>query len=224
MLNLIKSKWRHFLYNYKTNGFTGVIKKVAYRLRRLIYVEERWWILELDLKNYGLQPSVSLERQEATFDDLIQMKYEKAIYFPEAIRRRFEAGAKCNLFFLNGKLANIRWTMNGHLDIIEGVRIAHGKCQGVFDSVTVPELQRQGVGRSAHITVAHMAKEAGYERLITAVHPGNVASLKSLAYAGYRKLYLLTWRRVLGVTLWTESERAQDYAEFPERFLPGQVR
>jgi hypothetical protein len=188
----MKDLWLHVRHNYREGGIRQVCRKVVSRLQHWLWSEASWLIYKIDVADYCFKTAMPLDRRQLGFDSLRELNYFKAAAFPEIIRTRLDAGARCNAFFVDTKLVNIAWTTMGYLEVEPGVCIAEAGCVGIYDCYTLPEHRSKGIYTGTLIQLVGEIALEGATRALIAVDPGNRASIKGIERAGFQPLYQLT--------------------------------
>lgn len=194
----MKALWRHIEHNYGEGGVRQVLHKVFVRLQEWSWSESTWLIYKIDVADYRREPAARLDRREIGFDSLRELKYFKAVAFPEVIQMRLDTGARCTAFFIGSELVNIAWTTVGYLELEPGLDLREAGCAGIYDCYTLPEHRSKGIYTGSLIQLVGMFAEEGAERALIAVDPGNRPSIKGIEKAGFQPYCQLTRRRRFG--------------------------
>ena len=93
---------------------------------------------------------------------------------------------------------NIGWTSKEYLEMESGLRIEDKDSAGIFDCYTLPDHRSKGIYVESLIRMALAAKAAGVQRVLIAVDPVNLPSIKGIERAGFKPLYQVTRTRRYG--------------------------
>ncbi len=194
----MKALWRHIEYNYGEGGLRQVLRKVFLHLGGWLWSESTWLIYKIDVADYHRELAARLDRRQVGFDSLLELRYFKAVAFPEIIQMRLDAGARCHAFFIGSELVNLAWTTVGYLELEPGLHIREAGCAGIYDCYTLPDHRSKGIYTGSLIQLIGVFAEEGVARVLIAVDPGNRPSIKGIEKAGFQPFYQLTRRRRFG--------------------------
>jgi RimJ/RimL family protein N-acetyltransferase len=105
-------------------------------------------------------------------------------------------------------LLNVAWSSKEYLEIEPGAVVEESDSRGIFDCYTFPEHRSKGVYRESLMQLASTFQQSGTRRVLIAVDPGNIASIKGIERAGFEPLYRLTRSRRYGRVLLRRSQFA----------------
>lgn len=194
----MRALWQHIEFNYREGGLRQVLYKVFWRFQQWLWSESVWLVYRLEVAGYQGQPRLPLVRSPLELPALVQLRYFKAVAFPEGIQARLNSGAVCHGFFLDQELLNIGWTTNGCLELEGGLSIPGENCIGVFDCFTLPAHRSKGVYTDTLISFARFIRDQGAAAALIAVDPGNLPSIRGIERAGFQPLFRLRRLRRFG--------------------------
>lgn len=191
--------WRSLAYNYREGGIRQILRKIPWRIGQWLWSETVWVLYRAELRDYQREPKLPLVRSELGFDALRENGYFKALAFPEAIRGRLEAGARCHGFFLGAELAAVSWTTRGYLVLDDGgLSLREENCVGIYDGYTLPAHRRKGIHTDKLVRMLRWAQNEGATAALVMVEPCNHPSIKGIERAGFAPQYRLIRRCRLG--------------------------
>ena len=156
-------RWRNYIQVYS----------VIYRQDGLPYISK-------DPGQSSGGAALALRRDELTFEELVELRYFKALYYPEGIRGRFQAGERCHGFFLEDKLANIAWSTRDVLKVDPHLSIECADGVGIYDCWTMAEFRGRGIYPEPLRMLLDMFEGEGYKNVLIALDPDNIRSIKGI--------------------------------------------
>ena len=190
--------WRHFAYNFREGGVRQILRKISWRVRQRLWSNDSWLVYDCDLSSFRGEPKLPLTSSVLDFETLVKLGYFKASAFPELIKKRFDAGALCRGFFLEGEFANIGWTLRDTLEVESGVNVGRSGCGSIYDCFTFAEHRGKGIYTDALIRMLNDLRAEGARTALIAVDPANLPSIRAIEKVGFQPLYRLTRRRRFG--------------------------
>jgi RimJ/RimL family protein N-acetyltransferase len=197
--------WRQIISNYREGGLRLIFRKAVWRLGQWIRSEQVWLVYRVDASRFHRQPELPLRHARMDSESLREVRYFKILSAPEIVRQRFESGAVCNGFFVDGELANVGWTTAGYLEIEPGICIDDPDCGGIYDCYTLPAQRGKGVYGDSLIRMINALGAEGARTVLISVDPHNVPSIKAIEKAGFIPFYELAVSCRLGRRSRTES-------------------
>jgi hypothetical protein len=200
-MHFLKTKfikiYRSIKYNLHHGGIPRIYRKIFKSFINLLYFHDRILIYEFDLRRPPIQPVITLVTQKLLFSDLQAINYLKARFFPESIKNRFSKGEECYGFYINNELSHIVWVNHNYLrinDNFKSIPITNGV--GIYDAITFSEFRKRGIFRSVLSYLQMRFKEQGKGKLLIAVAPDNLASIKAIKNAMFEPLYDFAFYRI----------------------------
>lgn len=190
---------RKFTHHYRKGGLKGLSGKMIGYVRQWLWSESQWLIYEKRLSGgkSSLRPIVT--RRELGFSDLVELRYFKALDFPDSIRLRLDSGNLCHGFFERDQLATIGWSSADYLELDVDVRVACIRSVGLYDFITYAEFKSRGYYTNALAQLIGVMRDKGYEAVRIAVDPDNIPSIKGIERAGFRRTMCVIRRCRFGV-------------------------
>ncbi|MCC6265614.1 MAG: GNAT family N-acetyltransferase [Bryobacterales bacterium] len=192
MKRILTNVARSIHYNYKDGGLRQIAGRVVARVRQL-FIDRTDYLIYQTAPRATSGPESShrglpLQREELDFERLVELQYFKAIYYPEGIRGRFQAGERCHGFFVDEQLANIAWSTRGVLNVDPHLSIECEDGAGIYDCWTMAEFRGRGIyPESLRMLLARFSVE-GCGTVLIAVDPDNIRSIKGIERAGFLPL------------------------------------
>jgi hypothetical protein len=190
---------RKLAYHLRAGGLRGLVGKLLAYVRQVAWSESHWLVYERSLTEDLPSISVPLVRRDLAVGDLERLGYEKALAYPEGIKRRFEDRNLCHGFFVGEQLATVGWTSAGYLELDQDLRFPCPGAVGLFDFNTFERFRARGYYTNALLQLFLAMRRAGFGSAYIAVDPGNVPSIKGIERAGFRLKLRIVRRRRLGV-------------------------
>lgn len=160
--------WRHVQINYRAGGIRLVGSRFLSRVRRFVRDRESWLIYA------GQDGTVAPEVRMLSFQDLVLLRYFRAISFPEAVRDR---PATAYGIVIDGKLASLAWYRRDALELDWQTRIAAPA--GIEDCWTDPTFRGRGLYPRL---LRHLLS---FGPAFISVDPGNISSIRGIERAGF---------------------------------------
>jgi GNAT superfamily N-acetyltransferase len=201
----MKRLYRSLAYNYSEGGMRLLFAKTVGVLRNHLWSNAEWIVYEQNPITPPSEASFITQHKPLTFDDLVQLGYEKALAFPEDIRRRYSRGDSCHGFFHSGQLVTLGWSGANYMELNLGETLHCPSAWGLFDFVTMPAFQSRGFYTDALRQLALLAHGNGLDSIWIAVHPANIPSRKGIERAGFRAARKISKRRMLGISIRRET-------------------
>lgn len=189
---------RKLAYYYRTEGARALVRKVFEVVRQTCWSETRWLVYERKLEGKLAHGPKRLLRHKMDLQALIASSHPKASAFPEATTRRFDLGQTCHGFYLGDRLATVGWSSVDYLELDEDVTVPCPGGVGLFDFVTFDEFRSRGCYTEALLQLIAEMQGKGFARVLIAVDPGNVASIRGIVRAGFVPAARVTRRRRFG--------------------------
>ncbi len=193
----MKLLWRYLAYNYQDGGARQLLSKIAQRIGRRLWSETAWFVYALR-QTQQRTPTLPLEHRQLTLEQLQELKYPRALAFPDIFAERLQRGAKCHGFFIGGELAHVAWTTVGYLEIESGLTIVEPDCVGITDCFTLPEHRSKGVYVSVLRQLIADITATGRSFALIGVEVDNEPSIRGIEQVGFQPLYELRRRYRLG--------------------------
>lgn len=186
-------------YHYRYGGFRGLSHKAIDYALRTLWSQDQWVIYERSLRNGICAPRPNVVRRELGFRELVDLRYFKALDFPEAIRRRMDAGNVCHGFFEGNRLATIGWSSADYLELDADLQLPCNGSVGLYDFFTYGEFRSKGYYTNALVQLLAVMSAAGLVNAYIAVNPNNAPSIRGIERAGFRRALRIARRRRVGV-------------------------
>ena len=190
---------RKLAYHLRAGGPRGLAGKLMAYLRQEIWSDSQWLVYERLLTEEPAVASEPLVRRELGFAELQRLGYDKAVAFPEGIKRRFEERNVCHGFYAGDELATIGWSSPEYLELDQDLRLAFPGAAGLFDFNTFEQFRYRGYYTNALRQLFVTMRQIGFRRAYIAVDPGNAPSIKGIERAGFRLKSRIVRRRRFGI-------------------------
>ncbi len=188
MRRIITDVIRSVNYNYRNGGLRQIGERVVSRFTQL-FIDRTDYLIYQKTPGYVFGgAALSIRREELTFEELVELRYFKALYYPEAIRGRFLAGERCHGFFVDDMLANIAWSTRGVLNVDPHLSIECADGVGIYDCWTMAEFRGRGIYPETLRMLLTRFGEEDYGNVLIAVDPDNIRSIKGIERAGFLPL------------------------------------
>lgn len=195
MKRIVTNIIRSVHYNYRNGGLGQIGERIVARVTRLFIERTDYLIYQTtpgrlsgSPEPLSSSPALALRREEVSFEALVELRYFKALYYPEAIRGRFLAGERCHGFFLDDQLTNVAWSTRGILNVDPQLSIECADGVGIYDCWTMAEFRGRGIyPESLRMLLAQFGEE-GYSNVLIAVDPDNIRSIKGIERVGFSPL------------------------------------
>jgi hypothetical protein len=190
---------RKLSYHLRAGGLRGLGRKLLAYVRQEIWSDSQWLVYERSLTEDLPSVCGPLIRRELAFADLEKLGYDKALAFPEGIKRRFEDRNTCHGFYAGDDLATTGWSSPEYLELDQDVRLPCPGSAGLFDFNTFEQFRSRGYYTKALVQLLVVMREIGFRSACIAVDPGNAPSIKGIERAGFRLKLRVVRRRRLGM-------------------------
>ncbi len=97
----------------------------------------------------------------------------------------FDGAKTCFIAFINGKPAHISWVYFQEQSS-NFFKLGEKEAELIY-SITLPEFRGMSIFRLVTANILQWLKQNSYERMFTALHSDNIASMKSLKHSGFKK-------------------------------------
>lgn len=188
MKRIVTDVIRSVNYNYRNGGLRQIGERIISRFTQLFIDRTDYLIYQRTPGQPSGGAALALRRDELTFEELVELRYFKALYYPEGIRGRFQAGERCHGFFLEDKLANIAWSTRDVLKVDPHLSIECADGVGIYDCWTMAEFRGRGIYPETLRMLLAMFEGEGYRNVLIAVDPDNIRSIKGIERAGFLPL------------------------------------
>lgn len=188
MRRIVTDVIRSVNYNYNNGGLRQIGERIVSRVTRLFIDRTDYLIYQRTPGQPSGGAALALRRDELTFEELVALRYFKALYYPEGIRGRFQTGERCHGFFLDDKLANIAWSTRGALNVDPHLSIECADGVGIYDCWTMAEFRGRGIYPETLRMLLALFEEEEYGNVLIAVDPDNIRSIKGIERAGFLPL------------------------------------
>jgi len=175
---------RQISHNYREGGARQVIRKVAFRVQAFVASKAVWTVYEITPVPYCGKATA----HTFSFEELIRLRYFKAVSFPEAIRSRFEI-AECYGFVVDDCLASVAWLQPHSLDLDGSTSLPAE--YAIYDCWTDPRFRGRGFYPELLRILLGISHARGVSSVKIAVDPGNLPSIKGVERAGFQKKLLV---------------------------------
>jgi GNAT superfamily N-acetyltransferase len=203
--NKMKRLYRSLAHNYAEGGIPLLFAKAFGVLQTRLWSNAEWLVYEQNPLTPPSDAAFKTQHRSLNFDELVALKYEKALAFPEDILQRFARGDVCHGFFHSSDLVTLGWSGSHYMELNIGETIDCPGAWGLFDFITIPAFQSRGFYTDALRQLALLAHDQGFNALWIAVHPANIPSRKGIERAGFRLARKITKRRILGIAMRREQ-------------------
>jgi GNAT superfamily N-acetyltransferase len=175
---------------FRLHGPAGVARIAAYRVRRLVVVDEThiWLALELGRKRPRRELAEGFVLRRASEADLGAVERLPDVGSAAALRRELARGHDLWLVAAGGRVAFACWVHHEEAPVFAArgrvLRLPPGVCC-LEDSATSPEFRGRGVAPAAWSSIATSVEAAGYTVMITKIESDNEPSARALEKAGF---------------------------------------
>ena len=196
---------RKLAYHFREGGLRGVARRLVSYPRQRGWSDSEWLVYERVLTEDLAVASEALVRRELSFNELKAFGYDKAIAFPEAIKRRFQDHNVCHGFYVEGQLTTLGWSSPDYLELDQDLRFPCPGTVGLFDFTTYERFRSRGYYTNALLQLFVAMRKIGFGTACIAVDPGNLPSIKGIERAGFRLQFRFVRRWRLGLPIIEKS-------------------
>ena len=162
-----------------------------------------------------------LERER--IDDYAELRPDSA---PAETRRRFDAGHRCMVGRLDGRILHARWISNELLESAYlGLAFELPRTSAyVYDTFTAASARRRGISVAASAFYREVLREEGMERALGSLWPGNRPARGMLERAGQELVGAVGAVRVGPARFAVRRRMPAGYLGQARRFEPAAVK